>query len=244
MSLLEKMVMLKKLNGARGWHPNLAKTQLSENPVSGEAISRKRDEGPRKNKNKKREEEENLQWRMNIAVVGHGVGAKEGINRDSQGRRLDSQGRRLVQWCIWMAAGRSFGLKHIMTSAGFPTSRMKQEVWSTDSSNIVRYFVKRGQPTKLRFYSIKKTLKKLSYLWQIKYLNYSDSSNSPFAIKRKVSWKCVSCFSCKNTCFVGCPLFTKQELYVTKIRGQTDRQDKHEKASSHFLTILLQKRLK
>ena len=84
MSLLEKMVMLEKLDGARGWHPNLAEIQLSGNPVIGEVISRKRDEWPRKNKNKKREEEENLQWRMNIAAVGRGVGAKEGINWDSK----------------------------------------------------------------------------------------------------------------------------------------------------------------
>ena len=61
MTLLEKMVVLEKLDGARGWQTNLAKTQLSGNPGSGEAISRKWDEGPRKNKNKKREEVENLQ---------------------------------------------------------------------------------------------------------------------------------------------------------------------------------------
>jgi len=95
-----------------------------------------------------------------------------------------------------MAAERSFGPKHFMTSAWFPTSGMKQKVWSTDSSNIYIYI----------------------YIYrQMYYLNYSDSSNSPFAIKRKVSRKCVSCFPCKNLCFMGCPLFTKQELYIRKI---------------------------
>lgn len=73
-------VVLEKLDGARGWHPNLAKTQLSGNLGSGETISRKWDEGPHKNKNKKREEEENLLWSMTIAAVGRGVGVNEGIN--------------------------------------------------------------------------------------------------------------------------------------------------------------------
>jgi len=203
MPLLEKMVVLEKLDGARGWHPNLAKTQLSGNPGSGEAISRKRDEGPRKKKKTRRGRRRKTCSEEWILLRSDAVSMwkKELIETRS--------GETLKQWFIWMAAGRSFGLKHFMTSAGFPTSGMKQEVWSTDSSNtyihiIVRYFVKRGQPTKHQFYSRKKqTLKKLSYLWQFNYLNYCDSSNSPFSIKRKVSWKCVSWFSCKNLCFVG-----------------------------------------
>jgi len=48
---------------------------------------------------------------------------------------------------------------------------------------------------------------------------------------------------------MGCPVFTKQELYITKICPshpmRTDRQTgKHDKASSRFSTNLLQKRLK
>jgi hypothetical protein len=46
------------------------------------------------------------------------------------------------------------------------------------------------------------------------YLN-SFSSNSPFAIKRKVSWKCVSCFSRKNMCFMGFP-FLQNMNYILR----------------------------